>query len=108
MKSKSITVYEAFDGTRFDREQDCRAHEREHAHLALVGLTTEQVIAIGNGDDTERALLIEYVGDELRRRRLERGDRLRAPRRPNGEAPPASDENLHAREPEPDPMRDVA
>ena len=74
---KTRMVYEAFDGTPFNTEAECRAHEKRFAHGRLVGLTVDQLEAALSGVDAELADAIEVVGAKIGRDRRERGEMKR-------------------------------
>jgi hypothetical protein len=94
---KPITIYESFDGERFDSESACKSHERENAAKRLVGLAEAQIAAALDGTDPELADAIETLGKRIERARLDRGERKRKPSG-NGAAGEAAGET--AREPE--------
>lgn len=89
MKTTTKTVYEAFDGTAFATAAECRQHEKDNAHLAIVGLTVEQALAIARREDPERAEAVEFLGKQIEKARLAAGDLRRRP--------------SQASEPEPEP-----
>lgn len=68
------TIFVAMDGTRFDSAAECRAHDREHAHLALVGLTIEQVNAALDRSNPEIADAIETVAYRISQVRKDAGE----------------------------------
>ena len=70
---KTITRFEAFDGTAFDDEAECRAYEAARPELALVGLSLEEVTAALNRTDEGLADAIEAIGARLARDRRTRG-----------------------------------
>jgi hypothetical protein len=77
---KIVQKFEAFDGTSFDTEAECKSYEREHAGAQLVGLTGEQITAaLARSDEAGIALAeaIEAVAYRIKKRRLENGDRKR-------------------------------
>jgi hypothetical protein len=79
---KQVTRYEAFDGTLFETEVQCLAHDADRAHLRLIGLTEERVLAAMNRADLELADAIEVVGAQISRARRAAGEmkRKRSPK----------------------------
>lgn len=69
--------YLSFDGQEFDSKEDCLSHERRFAHLRLIGLTSDQIIAAINGEVSEISEAIEIVGSRLARARLTNGGKRR-------------------------------
>ena len=84
---KTITRFEAFDGTAFDDEAECRAYEAARPELALVGLSLEEVTAALNRTDEGLADAIEAIGARLARDRRNSGS-LKRTRKSNGAAEP--------------------
>lgn len=77
---KTVTRYLALDGTLFETENECRAHERANAYLALVGLTAEQITEALAGNDPELAEAIETIGLRCRDNRIAAGNLKRKPK----------------------------
>lgn len=82
MRTEQRTLFIARDGIEFKTAALCRAHERESAGDALVGLTKAQVEAARTWTDPELAEAFEAFGYELRKARQDAGQFKR--RRPNG------------------------
>ena len=87
---KTITRFEAFDGTAFDDEAECRAYEAARPELALVGLSLEEVTAALNRTDEGLADAIEAIGARLARDRRSSGS-LKRTRKSNGAAEPTDE-----------------
>ncbi len=68
---RTIQIFEAFDGTRFEERADCERHEAENIDLRLVGLTIEQVRAALDLTDAELAHAIEQIAAEIGQARRE-------------------------------------
>lgn len=92
MQPITKTIYQAFDGSEHETEGAARTHEKEFAHLAIVGLTVEEALAIANREDVERADAVERIGLAIGRKRLEAGERRRAPNKPKAPEPAAQPE----------------
>ena len=62
MKEVTRTVYEAFDGTTHDSKAKCLTHERDNAHMRLIGLTaTDMIDALtGTGDIADAIMTVAY------------------------------------------------
>lgn len=69
-----VDAWKAFTGTVFPTQEACLAHEREQAHVRLVGLTLEQVMAAIERRDLELADAIEVVGTRIANDRREAGE----------------------------------
>lgn len=80
MKIKQKPVYEAFDGTEFETEKECRDHERANVARRLAGLADEQIAAALSGADPDLGEAFEKFGDGCRDARLERGGHNRRPK----------------------------
>lgn len=78
MKTVKITVYEAFDGTRFDTEGECRKYEDDSWTLRLVGLTIEQVNDALERSNIDLADAFERAGARIASLRREQGEFRRA------------------------------
>jgi hypothetical protein len=108
MREVTRTVYESFDGRAFDTAAECRAHERENVHLALVGLTIEQVDAALSRDNKHLGDAIEAVALRIRQKRIEDGDLKRARRKEGDSATPIQvTDDGHVVGGEPDMLRDT-
>lgn len=95
MQPVTKTIYQAFDGQLFDTAADCRLHEKENAHLAIVGLTLDQALAIARREDTDRADAVEYLGRQIEKARIAAGDLRRRPSQasePEGDPEPEPEE----------------
>lgn len=81
MKEVTRVVYEAFDGTPHDSKTKCLAHERENAHLRLVGLSEADIndALTGEGDIADAIMTVAYRIRPLR---------PKAVRKPDGEGEP--------------------
>ena len=77
---REIKVYAAFDGTRFDIAEDCRAHEMANIDAMLIGLTAEQVAAAVARTDKQLGDAIEQVAYRIASARREAGDLKRRPK----------------------------
>lgn len=77
---REVRIYAAFDGTRFDTADECRAHEASNIESRLIGLTAEQLAAAVARTDTELGDAIEQVAGRIARARREAGDLKRRPR----------------------------
>ena len=75
MKPKSIVVYEAWDGTRFDSVSDCLRYERDQSTLRIVGLTEDQVMAALSYEEPAREIAdaLEIIGFKIRTARRAKG-----------------------------------
>lgn len=93
MKTTTKTVYEAFDGTSFDTAAECRTYEKDNAHLAIVGLTLEQALAIAAREDADRAEAVEFLGKQIERRRLDAGEFKRRPSQASEPEPAAPEDD---------------
>ena len=62
MKEVTRVVYEAFDGTPHDTKAKCLAHERDNAHMRLVGLTADEIAEAltGQGDIADAIMTVAY------------------------------------------------
>ena len=62
MKEVTRTIYEAFDGTPHDTKAKCLAHERDNAHMRLIGLTAEDMIEAltGQGEVADAIMVVAY------------------------------------------------
>ena len=62
MKEVTRVVYEAFDGTPHDSKAKCLAHERDNAHLRLIGLTEKDIeeMLTGEGDIADAVMTVAY------------------------------------------------
>lgn len=62
MKEVTRVVYEAFDGTPHDTKAKCLAHERDNAHMRLVGLTADEIAEAltGQGDIADALMTVAY------------------------------------------------
>lgn len=69
-----VDAWKAFTGTVFPTQEACLAHEREQAHVRLVGLSLEQVMAAIERRDLELADAIEVVGTRIANDRREAGE----------------------------------
>lgn len=89
MKSIQVTVYQAFDGSRFDTEDACREYEAEAWPRRFVGLTIEQVNDALERRDSELADAFERAGQRIAQLRREAGEFRRASpkRQDDGGAP---------------------
>ena len=83
---KKLEMFEAFDGTRFDDAEACKAYEAQHAEGRLVGLTLDQIKAALARTDVELADVLEDIGARIARTRRASGDMRRhakgAPKEP--------------------------
>ena len=62
---KTITEYEAFDGTRFPTAEECVAHERKTLPSAFVGLSVERVLAALRLEDIALSDAFEKIGQQI-------------------------------------------
>lgn len=97
---KTRTVYDAFDNTVFNSQEECRAYEAQHGEMRLVGLNIDQVRAAISREDVELADAFEEIGSRIARTRRDAGDLRRgkkaveAPREVEGEPQPAAASKL--------------
>jgi len=82
MRPVTITVYQAVDGSEFDTAAECKAFEKDNAHLAIVGLTLEEAKAVASRQDADRADAVEALGKQIEKARIAAGDLRRRPSRP--------------------------
>ena len=66
MKAKTVTLFEAFDGTSFESEDECAAYEKRNLWRMLVGLTEADVKDALEGRNPELAAAIVKVAQRLR------------------------------------------
>ena len=78
---KTVTLYEAFDGQKFETAEACRAYEAEHVEARLVGMTLDQIRAAIAGEDTGLRDALEEVGRRCSVARRDAGEFRRAPKR---------------------------
>ena len=90
MREQTKTVFVAFDGSSFDTAAECRAYERDNIHLALVGLTVENIEAALSRDDLPLGDAIEAVAYRIRQTRVAAGD-MKRERRKTAEPEPAAE-----------------
>ncbi len=106
MKAIQVTMFEAFDKSRFDTEDACREYEAEAWPRRFVGLTIEQVNDALDRRDTDLADAFERAGQRIAAARRESGELRRAsPRRQDNGAgdppePPAPSEEPRAADPD--------
>ena len=66
VRSKQVTLFEAFDGTSFESEDECAAHEKRNLWRMLVGLAEADVKDALEGRNPELAAAIVRVAQRLR------------------------------------------
>jgi len=91
MKVETKKIYVAFDGTQFDTEHACLAHEREKSGARLVNLTEADIADALSGKNRELGDAIEAVAKKIRDGRYERGDLRRRPKDATEPETPPSD-----------------
>lgn len=79
---KKVTKFEAFDGSSFDSEEECKSHEASNPHLRLVGLDSADIdLAIERREGfVELADAIEAVAAKIARARRAGGQLKRKPK----------------------------
>lgn len=75
-----VEAYQALDGSLFLSEAECLAHNLKDPKKALVGLTEEQVAAMLDRTDVARADALEAAARIVTKKRLDAGERRRAPK----------------------------
>ncbi len=75
-----VEAYQALDGSLFLSEADCLAHNLKDPKKALVGLTEDQVAAMLDRTDVARADALEAAARIVTKKRLDAGERRRAPK----------------------------
>lgn len=80
MKEFQTTVFEAFDGQRFDTAWECKKHEEDRAYHRLAGLTIEQINAAETRADPSLADAFEAFGKRCLAARMAAGDLRRKPK----------------------------
>ena len=66
VRAKQVTLYESFDGTSFESEDECAAYEKRNLWRMLVGLAEADVTAALEGRNAELAAAIVKVAQRLR------------------------------------------
>jgi hypothetical protein len=66
VRSKQVTLFEAFDGTSFESEDECAAYEKRNLWRMLVGLAEADVKDALEGRNAELAAAIVKVAQRLR------------------------------------------
>ena len=66
VRSKQVTLYEAFDGASFESEDECAAYEKRNLWRMLVGLTEADVKDALEGRNADLAAAIVKVAQRLR------------------------------------------
>ena len=66
VRSKQVTLFEAFDGTSFESEDECAAYEKRNLWRMLVGLAEADVKDALEGRNPELAAAIVKVAQRLR------------------------------------------
>lgn len=74
MKEVQVTVYEAWDGKRFDSPTKARAYETNSLPVRLAGTTAERIQAAIDGTDSNLAEDFERLGKVIRDARKKRGE----------------------------------
>ena len=64
--AKTVTLFEAFDGTSFESEDECAAYEKRNLWRMLVGLTEADVKDALEGRNADLAAAIVKVAQRLR------------------------------------------
>lgn len=87
---KTITIYEALDGKRFDNASECKVYEEIIEFGQLVGLGACDIAAALDGADKEMGDLLEKLGNRIAKNRLDRGETKRRPRQEEPAREPAA------------------
>jgi hypothetical protein len=83
VRTETVQVFIAFDGSRFAVENECRAYELEWLPLLFVGLTRDNMDAVMLGQNPDLADAFERLGRQLAVKRRATGN-LKRHRRQNG------------------------
>jgi hypothetical protein len=87
---KTVTTFQAFDGTAFTDEAECRAYEAARPEMMLVALTSADIAAAIDRSNADLADAIEMLGARLARERRAGGE-LKRTRKSNGAAEPTDE-----------------
>jgi hypothetical protein len=81
-RTRTITDWEAFDGTPFDSAEACAQYETENQWRRLIGLTEEQALAAMNAEDEELSKALATMGYRCAATRRAKGLTQKPPPRP--------------------------
>lgn len=89
-RTRTITDWEAFDGTPFESADACNQYEAENQWRRLIGLTEEQAQAAINADDDELSKALATLGYRCAAARRAKGLTQKPPKPVNNdpELPP--------------------
>jgi hypothetical protein len=74
---KTLTIYLASDGTRFESQSECKIYESISAFSLALGLKPSDIAAALNGQNRPLANTLESLGIKIARARCARGEARR-------------------------------
>jgi hypothetical protein len=87
-RTRTITDWEAFDGTTHPTKGACATYEEENQWRRLVGLTEEQALAAVNAEDDELSKALATMGYRCAATRRAKGLTQKQPKPVNGDGEP--------------------